>query len=102
MAAERQKPDIRLLNLPYADEALAEMDRVSIEWSGGQQDFIKATPEREAAGELLEACRMVEEWWAREGQHLPGMYGAPGCIFMVRGLTGRLAPQDEESPARPS
>jgi hypothetical protein len=83
-------------------EMVGRQDRITVNWEGGKQDFLKATPEREAAAELLEACRMVEEWWVREGQRVRDMHGTPACMFIVRGLTGRLAPQDEESPARPS
>lgn len=47
--------------------------------------------------ELLECIRAVEEWWLREGRNLPGMTGAPSCIFRVREIIRRA--ESREQPA---
>ena len=42
--------------------------------------------------EAVEALKMVEEWWLREGKHQ--FYGAPAAIFITRGILAKYQAVD--------
>jgi hypothetical protein len=42
-------------------EMVGRQDRITVNWEGGKQDFLKATPAREVASDMLPICKEVRE-----------------------------------------
>lgn len=62
---------------------------------GYWQDAEKAREEAEAdRAKLIDILIEVERWWIEQGMH-NFAYGAPHCIFAVRGLLDAVAKNDE-------
>lgn len=45
--------------------------------------------------DLLNAARLVEEWWTEEGKH--AFNGAPYCIFALRAALARETVQQDDT-----